>query len=163
MLDSDKCKYRWVLPCAMQRHNRHLNTPRCHPNDETVPMDIDPLVFIRVSHTYTNEDKQCYMEQGLCFRCGKKGHQACQCPNQKEQPFKMDQCYKKGTFGSPPSKPPFKQCSNPPKCTQGFRKSNKPKTEYFNAHVASVEEVDKEEMDKDKNISFLAAHTARLS
>ena len=81
MLDSHKCKYGWVLPHAMQRCNGHSNTPRRHPNDETVPMDVNPPVFTRVSHVYTDEDKQCYMEQGLCFRCGKKGHQAHQCPN----------------------------------------------------------------------------------
>ena len=163
MLDTDKRKYGWVLPHAMQRCNGHSNTPRCHPNDETVPMDVDPPVFIRVSRAYSDDNKQCYMEQGLCFRCGKKGHQARQCPNWKEQPFKMDQHCKKGTFGSSPSKPPFKQRSNPPKHTQGFRKFNKPKTGYFNAHVASIEEVDEEEMDEDEDIPFLAARTVRLS
>ena len=162
MLDSDKHKYGWVLPYAMQQHNGHSNTPRCHPNDETVPMDIDPPVFTRVSRTYSDDDKQRYMEQGLCFRCGKKGHQACQCPNRKEQPFKTDQLCKKGTFSSSPSKPPFRQHSNLPKCTQGFRKSNKPKTGYSNAHVASIEEVDEEEMDEEEDIPFLAARTARL-
>ena len=75
----------------------------------------------------------------------------------------MDQHCKKGTFGSSPSKPPFKQRSNPPKHTQGFRKFNKPKTGYFNAHVASIEEVDEEEMDEDEDIPFLAARTVRLS
>ena len=117
MLDSDKRKYGWVLPHTMQRHNGQSNTPRCNPNDKTVPMDINPPMFTRVSHTYSDKDKQCYMEQGLCFRCGKKGHQACQCPNRKEQPFKMDQHHKKGTFGPPLSRPPFKQCSNPPRHT----------------------------------------------
>ena len=101
------------------------------------------------------------MEQGLCFRCGKKGHQACQCPNQKEQPFKTDPHCRKRTLGSSPSKPPFKQCSSPSKHTQGFRKSNKPKIGYFNAHVASIEK-DEEEMDEDEDIPFLAARTARL-
>ena len=62
-----------------------------------------------------------------------------------------------------PSRPPFKQHSNPLKRTQGFRKSNKPKTGYFNARVTSIEEVDEEEMDEDKDIPFLAARTARLS
>ena len=126
-------------------------------------MDVNPPVFTRVSRTYSDNDKQCYMEQGLCFRCGKKGHQARQCPNRKEQPFKTDQHRKKGTFGSPPSKPPFKQRSSMPKHTQGFRKSNKPKTGYFNACVASIEEVDKEEIDEDEDVPFLAARTARLS
>ena len=163
MLDSDRCKYAWVSPHTMQRCNRHSNMPRCHPNDETVPMDVDPPLFTRVSRAYSDKDKQCYVEQGLCFRCGKKGHQARQCPNRKEQPFKMGQHHKKGTFGSPLSKPPFKQRSSPPKCTQGFRKSNKPKTGYFNAHVASIGEVDEEEMDEDEDIPFLAACTARLS
>ena len=81
MLDSDKCKYGWVLPRAMQRRNGHSDAPRRHPNDETVPMDVDPPVFTRVSRAYTDDDKQRYMEQGLCFRCGKEGHQARQCPN----------------------------------------------------------------------------------
>ena len=163
MLDPDRRKYAWVSPHAMQQRNRHSNTPKHHPNDETVPMDVNPPVFTRVSRAYSNKDKQCYMEQGLCFKCGKKGHQARQCPNQKEQPFKTDPHHKKETFGSSPNRPPFKQCSNPPKCTQGFRKFNKPKMGYFNACVASIEEVDKEEMNEDEDISFLAAHTARLS
>ena len=151
------------MPRAMQRRNGHSNTPRCHPNDETVPMDVNPPVFTRVSHAYSDDDKQHYIEQGLCFRCGKKGHQARQCPNRKEQPFKTDQCHKKGTFSSSPSKPPFKQHSNPLKRTQGFRKFNKPKTGYFNAHIASIEEVDEDKMNEDKDIPFLAARTARLS
>ena len=75
----------------------------------------------------------------------------------------MDQHRKKGTFGSSPSKLPFKQHSNLPKCTQGFRKFNKPKTGYFNARIASIEEVDEEEMNEDEDIPFLAACTARLS
>ena len=126
-------------------------------------MDIDPPVFTRVSHAYSDDDKQHYMEQGLCFRCGKKGHQACQCSNRKKQPIKADPHCKKGTFGSSPSKPPFKQHSSLPKCTQGFRKSNKPETGYFNARVTSIEEVDEEEMDEDEDIPFLAACTTRLS
>ena len=147
----------------MQRRNGHSNTPRRHPNDETVPIDVDPPVFTRVSRTYSDNDKQHYMEQGLCFRCGKKGHQAHQCPSQKEQPFKADPHRRKGTFGSSPGKPPFKQRSSLPKRTQGFRKSNKPKTGYFNTCVASIEEVDEEEMDEDEDIPFLAARMARLS
>ena len=80
-------------------------------------------------------------------------------------PFKSDQHHKKGTFGSSPSKLSFKQCSNSPKHTQGFRKSNKPKTGFFNmnAHVASIEEVDDKEMNEDEEIPFLAVQTARLS
>ena len=163
MLDSDKRKYGWVLPRTTQRRNGHSNTPRRHPNDETVPMDVDPPVFTRVSRAYTDDDKQRYMEQGLCFRCGKRGHQARQCPNRKEQPFKTNPHHKKETFSSSPNRPPLKQRSNPPKRTQGLRKSNKPKTGYFNARVASIEEVDKDEMDEEDDIPFLAARTARLS
>ena len=48
MLDSDKRKYGWVLPRTMQQRNGHSNTPRCHPNNETVPMNIDPPVFTGV-------------------------------------------------------------------------------------------------------------------
>ena len=129
-------------------------------------MDVDPPVFTRVNRAYTDEDKHRYMEQGLCFKCGKKGHQACQCPDQKEQPFKSTQHPKKGAFTPCPSKQSFKQHSYPPKRTQGFRKSNKPKG-YFNnmnARVASIEEVSSDEEDnEDKESPFLAARTAQLS
>ena len=128
-------------------------------------MDVDPPVFTRVNRAYTDEDKHCYMEQELCFKCGKKEHQARQCPDRKEQPFKSTQHPKKGSFTPRPSKQPFKQRSYPPKRTQGFRKSNKPKG-YFNmnAHVASIEEVSSDEEDnEDEEIPFLAACTAQLS
>ena len=60
MLDSDKRKYGWVLPRAMQRRNGHFNIPRRHPNDKTVPIDVDPPVFTRVSRAYSDDDKQRY-------------------------------------------------------------------------------------------------------
>ena len=128
-------------------------------------MDVDPLVFIRVNRAYINEDKHHYMEQGLCFKCGKKGHQARQCPDRKKQPFKSTQHSKKGTFTPHPTKQSFKQRSYPPKRTQGFRKSNKPKG-YFNmnTYVESIEEVScNEEDNEDEEIPFLVARTARLS
>ena len=158
----DRYKYAWVTPKCLQGRNGHQ---RCHPNDETVSMDVDPSVFTRVNRAYTDEDKHCYMEQGLCFKCGKKGHQARQCPDRKEQPFKSTQHPKKGTFTPRPSKQSFKQRSYPTKRTQGFRKSNKPKG-YFNmnARVASIEEVSSDEEDnEDEEIPFLAACTAQLS
>ena len=105
------------------------------------------------------------MEQGLCFKCGKKGHQACKCPDRKEQPLKSTQHPKKETFTSHPSKQSYKQRFYPPKRTQGFRKSNKTKG-YFNmnACVTSIKEVSSNEEDnEDEEIPFLAARTARLS
>ena len=71
--EPDRYKYAWVTPKHSQGRNGHQGH---HPNDETVPKDIDPPVFTRVNCAYTDEDKHRYMEQGLCFKCGKKGHQA---------------------------------------------------------------------------------------
>ena len=67
----DRYKYAWVTPKRLQGCNGHQG---CHPNDETVPIDVDPPVFTSVNCAYTDEDKHRYMEQGLCFKCGKKGH-----------------------------------------------------------------------------------------
>ena len=109
---SERYKYAWVTPKHLQGCNGHHKR---HPNDETVPMDVDPPVFTRVNHAYTDEDIHCYIEQSLCFKCGKKEHQAHQCPDQKKQPFKSTQHPKKGTSTPHPSKQSFKQCSYPPK------------------------------------------------
>ena len=113
--EPERYKYVWVMPKCLQGHNGHH---RRHPNDETIPMDVDPPVFTRVNCTYTDEDKHHYIEQGLYFKCGKKGHQARLCPDQKKQPFKLTQHPKKGTFTPHPSKQSFKQRSYPPKCTK---------------------------------------------
>ena len=54
----------------------HHKTTRRHPNDETVPMDVDT-----VRRAVTEEDKKRHRNEGRCFHCSLKGHMARECPN----------------------------------------------------------------------------------
>ena len=56
-----------------------------HPNDRTVPMDVDPPVHTFVQRVYTEQDKRRYMQEGRCFNCGKQSHKARDCPDKKKQ------------------------------------------------------------------------------
>ena len=76
----DYMKYQWSTP---KRTNGQSNG--WHPNDTTVPMDVDSLVFTRVWHTYTKEDQNCYKKEGRCFYCDQQGHMARECPKKKQQ------------------------------------------------------------------------------
>src|SRR6267154_4907020 len=68
---------------SYKRSNGHRNY--VHPNDRTVPMDIDPPVYTYVRPAYTEEDKRLLLTQGRCFNCEKQGHMARECPEKKHQ------------------------------------------------------------------------------
>ena len=141
-----------MTPKCSQGRNGHQGH---HPNDETVPMDVDPPVFTRVNRAYTNEDKDCYMEQGLALSVERKDIKHVNVLIKRNNPSSQLSILRREL-----SLPV--QRSYPPKRTQGFRKSNKPKG-YFNMNVrvASIEEVSNDEKDnEDKEIPFLAARTA---
>ena len=55
-----------------------------HPNNRTVPMDVDPPVYTHMRHVYTEQDKKCYLLEGRCFNCGKQSHMAWDCPEKKK-------------------------------------------------------------------------------
>jgi hypothetical protein len=38
-------KYQWVRPTTDTNNNKHLTHRRRHPNDEVVPMDVDPPAY----------------------------------------------------------------------------------------------------------------------
>src|SRR5882762_10107390 len=153
MMHPQKQRYRWVAPQTYNksyRNGSHRNEPRHHPNDIPVPMDVDTPVFTQVNRAYTEEDKNRHKQEGRCFRCSKRGHMACECPDKKEQPFKLTQHFGKKKPFTPRSKP------------QGFRKFNKPRTgPQGQIRVASIEEIDSD--DEDMDIPSLAARTASLS
>jgi hypothetical protein len=82
MLNPHRHRFEWQTPT---RQNR-----RRHPNDETVPMDVDdtgPPVFtqIRVRRAYTEDDRKRFKQEGRCFICDKRGHMARECPDNKQQ------------------------------------------------------------------------------
>ena len=174
-------RFAWTQP--QSRRNGHGR----HPNDQTVPMDVDPPVFTQVRRAYTEAQKDQYKKEGRCFECDKQGHMARECPNKKTQafkrpyqpdrqfrsnqrpPFQGDSRFKKKPFGQYNQQKPFNQ----PKRTQGFRKYNKPKYTP-QARVASIQEVDEDygyedygygdqEEEEEENGRSLAIRTAKLS
>jgi len=131
-----------------------------HHNDQVVFMDIDLPDFTQLRHTNTKAEKQDHKARGTCFRCGRQGHMACECLECKEQPFKPS--FQLGHFTSQQQsfllKPQFKQTfqkkpfrkSAPAKCSQGFRKYNKPTAYQYvqQACATTIEEMEEEDENK---------------
>jgi hypothetical protein len=110
----------WTLPTDWNKPNKsnkgqshnQQHTQRRHPNDETVPMDIDGFAARKVT---TEEEKQRHRKEGRCFECHRTGHMARQCPTKrkgkenrtfKRTPFKSDSSWRQRT-GNKPNKRPF--------------------------------------------------------
>jgi len=168
-------QFKWASQKQLQR-NGHQH----HPNDESVPMDIDPLVFTQIRQATvssgTKEAKSsCFRNEGQCFYCGEQGHIARLCPKKKYQYSKPHQTEQKSFSNW------FKRFDHlkfdqskydQPKSNhnRGFWKSNKQLLKfgyYPQGCVASIKEVE-EEGDKNEGYqeSFeppsLAARTAQL-
>jgi hypothetical protein len=62
--------------------------PCRHPNDETVPMDVDTVMAAQ--QAVTAEDKKKHCNEGRCYNCSKQGHLARECPNKKS--LQTQQC-----------------------------------------------------------------------
>ncbi len=73
---------------------------RHHPNDETVPMDVDSPTYSWVSRTWSDADKKKLSREGRCFQCGKLGHMVRNCPHKPKKQQKQQQSFKpnKGTY-----------------------------------------------------------------
>jgi hypothetical protein len=156
-----KPKYAWIQPAAHHHSNgRRANGHghhRRHPNDESVPMDVDPPVFTQIRRATTDAEVQRYKIEGRCFRCDKQGHMARDCPMRKEQPFKPSFGKSRKPKQSYPNKKPQPQRAG------GFRKRNKPHG-YAQARAATIEEVEDDESDyEEDDVTDLAARTTRLS
>jgi hypothetical protein len=140
-------KYKWI-DCLS--HNG-LN---CHPNNETVPMQVDSPEFTQVYCAYTNMDKNHLKEEGQCFNCGNRGHMTHDCPREKKPQMRNYTQPKKKSF-------------NKSKACKGSKKLGPVKPYWAgyqpHTHTASIEEVDSGDEEKEQgenNIPSLAAHTA---
>src|SRR5882757_6429027 len=84
MTDPKTIKFHWTEPHQSSRSNRN-GYQRRHPNDETVPMDVDTPVFTMVRRAHSEADKARFKREGRCFSCDKQGHMAKDCPDRKKQ------------------------------------------------------------------------------
>ena len=145
------------FPSRRTHTNGRHGTPRRHPNDETVPMDVD--------RAYTEEDKNRYRADGRCFYCEQQGHMARDCPMKKKQASKPGKPFQK----RPTGKQSFQKKPSNRDTKQAYRKRNQFPSRTFEARGASIEEVEEDneqEDDQDQNgeedISDLAVRTQRL-
>jgi hypothetical protein len=132
--------------------NTHQRSSYVHPNDRSVPMDVDAA-----RRATTEEAKKKHRLEGRCFECSKQGHMARQCPHKSKRP-QGQQSKPRQTF----------------KPKQGSRTNRKPSFRTSFARVAELLDAsDEEDLDllaedfdaetQELNISDLAARTARFS
>src|SRR6266849_739396 len=167
-----KGHYQWMTP----RHPHQGNgESRRHPNDRTVPMDVDQPVFTQVRRAFTEEDKQRFKAEGRCFQCDKQGHMARECPERKQQAFvpkRSKITFRKKQFGNHSLPPKRKSMSNHPsplayQRRQSFR-SNYARPQ---ARVASIQEIDESSDEEDQeeykeeegDVPSIAARTAKFT
>jgi hypothetical protein len=146
MLNPHKAQYKWQF----ERSNNQRFRSRRHPNDETVPMDVDPPIFTQVNRAYTEEDKKKHRAEGRCFHCSRIGHMARECPMRKTSASQFRPTYQS-------SKP---QSSKQQNWRTTTRKFNQPRKRTFGkstkfgqpsqsyARTASIEEVDSDQEDE---------------
>ena len=149
-------KFQWIRP----KHNGHDHYR--HPNDQTVPMDIDPPVFTQVRRAYTEADKDRFKKEGRCFYCDNQGHISKYCPKKKSQNAPQNPQYrpKPQWQNSKMRKKPSDQQTR----SQGFRKRNQSYQQRSSQiRTAKIEEIEEEQPSSDEEPRSLAARTARLS
>jgi len=146
MLNLGQAHFKWQF--TQSNGNGCHRNKYVHPNDRTVPMDVDPPVFTQVNRAYTDDDKRKHCSEGRCFNCSRIGHISKECPMHKSQTFQFKQSNQprpRTGYQSTPHK------SNQPrkfKCT--FPKPTKlgaPSQSYArSAHIEEINEEDKEDI-----------------
>jgi len=146
MLNPGQAHFKWQF--TQSNGNGCHRNKYVHPNDRTVPMDIDPPVFTQVNKAYTDDDKRKHCNEGHCFNCSRIGHMSKECPMHKSQTFQFKQSNQprqRTGYQSTPHK------SNQPrkfKCT--FPKPTKlgaPSQSYTrSAHIEEINEEDEEDI-----------------
>jgi Retrotransposon gag protein/Zinc knuckle len=165
-------KYQWVRP-APDKRNGHR---RRHPNDEVVPMDVDPPVHVNLRRARTEADKDRLRLKGQCFHCERQGHMSRDCPQKKKQFSRPDQSRSRSNQGRPgygqspsgSSQGFQKKFFSSPKPTQGYRKSNRQRQYTPRVRAATIEEVEEDDYQDDyyeeeEEVQSLAVRTAKLS
>ena len=130
------------------RSQQHNKPPRCHPNDKTVPMDIDT-----VRRAVTEEDKKKHCETGKCFECSRIGHMACNCPNTKGHQTLAHN--KSGKFQKSKQK---KKKFQPHSFVRAIRE-----VDSDDEDLEEDPQSDEEETEKPLSISELAAQTSKFT
>jgi len=157
MLNPGPAQFKWQF--TRSNGNGHHRNKYVHPNDRTVPMDIDPPVFTQVNKAYTEHDKRKHRSEGCCFNCSRIGYMSKECPMRKSQTsqFKQyDQSRQKTGYQSTPRK-----SNQPRKFKRTFPKPTKlgaPSQSY--ARSAHIEEISK---DDEEDIPELAAQAAKFN
>jgi len=67
MLNPGRAQFKWQF--TKSNGNRNHRNKYVHPNDRTVPMDVDPPVFTQVNKAYTEHNKKKHRSEGRCFNC----------------------------------------------------------------------------------------------
>jgi len=146
---SNKTQFQWQFKNNYNGRNKHI-----HPNDQVIPMDIDPPVFNQVRKAHTDTDKVKHRAEGRCFQCSRIGHMAKDCPMHKTQQSQYKNQYKpKNTFQSTPQK-----YNQPRKFKKTFPRPTKlgqPSQSY--ARSTSIEEIIEDSDDENEDVHSLAA------
>jgi hypothetical protein len=158
-------KYRWMQPRKQEQQ------PYRHPNDRTVPMDVDQPVFTQVRtvrRAYTEVDKDRFKKEGRCFYCDNQGHISKYCPKKKSQNQQHNPQYRpKPHWQNSGQNQGFNKRSHGQQQNrnQGYRKQNKPFKHTPQIRAARIEEVEdtKHNNGYETDVTSLAARTARLS
>ena len=147
-----KAQYQWQTP----RRSNNGDHGR-HPNDRSVPMDVDQPVFTQIRRAYTEEDKRRFKIEGRCYRCDKQGHMARECPERKQQasyptpqriiPNQPSPTFRKKQFGNFPSKRRFG--NRQPAIVTQRRAQFKSNYARPQARTASIEEIE-DDQDQDQ-------------
>ena len=145
MMSTTPSKWPTTWNTRSQQYNK---SPRCHPNDETVPMDIDT-----VRRAVTKKDKKKHREAGKCFECSRIGHMARNCPNRKGRQTLA--CDKSGKFQKLKQK---KKKFQPHSFIRAIKK-----VDSDDEDLDEDPQSDEEETEKPLSISELAAQTSKFT
>jgi hypothetical protein len=162
MLHPGRHHYKWQY---QQNNGNGRHQHRCHPNDQTVPMDVDVPVFTQVNKVYTEEDKKQHCTFGKCFNCSKQGHMARDCLLKRKQQQFLQQSSHKTSHSNWCTTPQSTPCKS-----NQFKKHTFQKPQRFGqpsqsfARTASIQEVHEEsDDDNEEDIPSLAACTTKFN